>query len=353
MYARSLAALCTLGLLLSSCGPVRPVAALPSPGVERIGHVIVVYLENRSFDGLYGSFPGANGLPQAAAIAPQLDKAGNPYAALPRAMDNSKTPAVADARFPTELANRPFDLASYAPADQPIGNPVHRFYQEQLQIDGGKMDRFVAWADLLPSLTNPTIGDRLTAKGVDWAWYSGGWDDAIAGRPDPTFVFHHQPFAYFASYADGTDGRRQHLKDERDFMSALRDQTLPAVSFVKPIGADSGHPKYGDVRRGEDHVAALVKAVQDSEYWKETVIVLTYDENGGFWDHVAPPTIDRWGPGTRVPTIVVSPFAKKGYVDHTRYDTTSILRLIELRWNLDPLGPRDTAADPLTGAFAF
>ena len=453
MFTRSLAALCTLGLLLASCAPARPAAATPTPGIERIGHVIVVYLENRSFDGLYGSFPGANGLPQAGAIAAQLDKTGNAYATLPRAMDNSKTPAVADPRFPVELANRPFDIATYAPADQAIGNPVHRFYQEQLQIDGGKMDRFVAWtdvgglvmgtydarempigrlaaqytlsdnffhaafggsflnhmwlacactpawpdapkarvaqldpdgrlakdgdltpdgfvvnttytvnaphpktaapADLLPSLTNPTIGDRLTAKGIDWAWYSGGWDDAIAGKPDPTFVFHHQPFAYFAPYADGTDGRRQHLKDERDFMSALRDRTLPAVSFVKPVGADSGHPKYGDVKRGEDHVAALVKAVQDSDYWKDTVIVLTYDENGGFWDHVAPPTIDRWGPGTRVPTIVVSPFAKKGYIDHTRYDTTSILRLIELRWNLDPLGPRDAAADPLTGAFGF
>src|SRR5438309_980057 len=336
MYARSLAALCTLGLLLSSCGPVRLVAASPSPGVERIGHVIVVYLENRSFDGLYGSFPGANGLPQAAAIAPQLDKVGNPYAALPRAMDNSKTPAVADARFAKDG-----DLT-------PDGFVVNTTYTVN-----ASHPKTTAAADLLPSLTNPTIGDRLTAKGVDWAWYSGGWDEAIAGRPDPTFVFHHQPFAYFASYADGTDGRRQHLKDERDFMSALRDRTLPAVSFVKPIGADSGHPKYGDVKHGEDHVAALVKAVQESDYWKDTVIVLTYDENGGFWDHVAPPTIDRWGPGTRVPTIVVSPFAKKGYVDHTRYDTTSILRLIELRWNLDPLGPRDTAADPLTGAFGF
>src|SRR5438046_902131 len=124
----------------------------------------------------------------------------------------------------------------------------------------------------------------------------------------------------------GADAPLQYLKDERYFMPALRDRTLPSVSFVKPIVADSGHPKYGDVRRGEDHVAALVKAVQDTEYWKDTVIVLTYDENGGFWDHVGPPTIDRWGPGTRVPTIVVSPVAKKGDVDHTRYDTTSIPR---------------------------
>src|SRR2546430_9404208 len=136
MFTRSLAALCTLGLLLASCalaGPAAPTPT-PTPGIERIGHVIVVYLENRSFDGLYGSFAGANGLAQAGAIAPQLDKTGNPYAALPRAMDNSKTPAVADPRFPADLANRPFDLVAYAPADQPIGNPVHRFYQEQLTI---------------------------------------------------------------------------------------------------------------------------------------------------------------------------------------------------------------------------
>src|SRR5256885_14684328 len=147
MYTRTLVALCTIGLVLASCGPARPPAAQPSPGIERIGHVIVVYLENRSFDGLYGSFAGANGLAQAGAIAPQLDKTGNPYAALPRAMDNSKTPAVADPRFPADLANRPFDLVAYAPADQPISSPVHRFYQEQLRNDAGKMTPFVTWTN--------------------------------------------------------------------------------------------------------------------------------------------------------------------------------------------------------------
>jgi len=83
------------------------------------------------------------------------------------------------------------------------------------------------------------------------------------------------------------------------------------------------------------------------------VVIVTYDENGGFWDHVAPPLVDQWGPGTRVPTLVISPFAKKAYVDHTRYDTTSVLKLIETRWGLAPLGQRDASADGLTGALEF
>jgi plastocyanin len=96
-----------------------------------------------------------------------------------------------------------------------------------------------------------------------------------------------------------------------------------------------------------------VRAVQQSPAWAYTAIIVTYDENGGFWDHVAPPKGDRWGPGTRVPTIVISPYAKKGYVDHTKYDTTSILKLIETRWGLAPLGPRDAAATGLANVFDF
>jgi phospholipase C len=88
-----------------------------------------------------------------------------------------------------------------------------------------------------------------------------------------------------------------------------------------------------------------------SPAWPETMIIITYDENGGRWDHVAPPVADRWGPGTRVPAIIISPRARRRYVDHTMYDTTSILRLIEARWGLQPLGSRDAAIDGLTGVF--
>ena len=83
------------------------------------------------------------------------------------------------------------------------------------------------------------------------------------------------------------------------------------------------------------------------------LVIVTYDENGGFWDHVAPPARDRWGPGVRVPTILVSPFAKRGFVDHTAYDTTSTLRLIETRFDLAPLTDADAKADPLLNALQF
>ncbi len=197
-----------------------------------------------------------------------------------------------------------------------------------------------------------TIGDRLSAAGVSWAWYAGGWDDAAAGRRDPLFQHHHQPFVYYAAYAEGTPGRA-HLRDEREFLDDARGGRLPAVSFVKTLGPDNEHPGYATLLQGQQHVVDLVAAVRAGPNWADAAIVIAYDENGGRWDHVAPPSGDRWGPGTRVPAIVVSPYARRGYVDSTPYDTTSILRTIETRWGLEPLGARDAAANDLRNAFDF
>ncbi len=203
----------------------------------------------------------------------------------------------------------------------------------------------------MPLQTMLTIGDRLSEKNLSWAWYAGGWNNALAGHPDPLFQFHHQPFAYFANYADGKQAKSDHLKDEQDFLNTLKNNSLPAVSFVKPLGIDNEHPGYANETDGQQHVADLVKAVEASPYAKDTAIIITYDENGGRWDHVSPPAGDRWGPGTRVPAIFISPFTKKGTVDHTVYDTTSILRTIEVRWNLLPLGTRDAKVNDLRNAF--
>jgi phospholipase C len=204
--------------------------------------------------------------------------------------------------------------------------------------------------DLVPLQSQPTIGDRLTEKNLSWTWYSGGWNDALSGKPAGDFQFHHQPFAYFANFADNTVAKAAHLKDENDFLTDLKKGALASVSFIKPIGSYNEHPGYSALLFGQQHVAELVRAVQESPYWNDSVIIITYDENGGRWDHAAPPKGDRWGPGTRVPAIIISPFAKKGFVDHTQYDTTSILKLIERRWNLAPLGTRDAAANDLSNA---
>ena len=213
----------------------------------------------------------------------------------------------------------------------------------------------IAAAPKLPLLTDATIGDRLTGAGVSWNWYSGGWNDAVAGHADPLFQYHHQPFNYYANYAAAPG--RNHLKDELDFVAAAQAGTLPAVSFVKPIGADNEHPGYTDLIRGENHLEALINAVRNGPNWSDTAIVITYDEHGGFWDHVAPPTdaqhSDIWGPGSRVPTIVISPLAKRHFVDHTLYDTTSILATIEHRWDLMPLSTRDANANDLRRAFTL
>jgi phospholipase C len=197
----------------------------------------------------------------------------------------------------------------------------------------------------------PTIGNRLDDAGVSWKWYSGGWNDALAGHADALFQYHHQPFGYYAKYApfnpDGTlnpatTGSGSHLQDEQNFLADVSAGRLPAVSFIKPLGPDNEHPGYASLLRGQQHVADLVAAIQNSKFWNDTVIVITYDENGGRWDHVpAPVSADHWGLGTRVPGIIVSPFTRRGVIDSTQYETVSILKFIERRFGLAPLSAHD------------
>ncbi|MDB5069346.1 MAG: acid phosphatase [Candidatus Eremiobacteraeota bacterium] len=462
MLCIALGAGCSSGGGSTPAAPPVP-ASTPSPNPTQalrsaIKNVIVIYQENWGFDALYGSFPGANGLANSAATVPQIDKlSGAPIATLPQPLING----VPDPNFAGVAGKpvQPYAALNYIQPSQLTGDMVHRFYQEQSQIDGGKMDKFMSWSDnpglvfstfdatnmpegqlaaqytladngfhsafggsflnhqflicacaptfpgapagavamvdasgkqltldpsgrivqdgavtpdgfavntafsansphppaaaanLLPNQTNPTIGDRLSAANVSWKWYSGGWTAALAGSPDPYFQFHHQPFVYYASFAEGTPAKAAHLQDETNFLDDLRNGALPAVSFIKPIGQNNEHPGYTSLVAGQQHVASLVQAVQSSAYWKNAAIIITYDENGGRWDHVAPPAIDRWGPGTRVPFIVISPWAKRGFVDHTQYETVSILALIEKVYGVPALGTRDAAANPFANAF--
>jgi hypothetical protein len=170
---------------------------------------------------------------------------------------------------------------------------------------------------------------------------------------DPNFQWHHQPLAYYDNFAPWVNGQRNplsaaHLQDETNFFADLSGDNLPAVSFIKPIGEDNEHPGYTSLLQGQQHVADIVHAVQNSPDWAHTAIIITYDENGGRWDHVSPPDANGiWGDGTRVPGIVISPYAKQGYVDHTQHDTLSILATIEKRFNLPALNQYDANASTL------
>jgi acid phosphatase len=481
-----------LFLVLILDGLIAAGAETPRVALGAIDNIVVIFAENRSFDVLYGSFPGANGLKQAAAASlRQTDRNGSILKELPPVWQGltaaGVTPPVNEVQT-AHLPNQPFAIDDPNGFNTPLSVVTrdlwHRFYQNQMQINGGKNDRFAAWADsgaltmghysgsklllwniakqyaladnffmgvfggsylnhiwlvcacvpqypkadrspaksgisaveadgvtlkiaanspksaldgmpkfvndgnltpdfyavntmqppyqpsankpaaggdpafadpsnptTLPPQTENNIGDLLSAKGVTWAWYGGAWQAALAGKngePVPNFQYHHQPFNYFASMAPRTGERARHLKDGglagAEFIKAVDAGALEQVVFYKPQGNLNEHAGYADVQSGDAHIAVVITHLQKSPQWNHMVVVVTYDENGGFWDHVAPPKGDRWGPGSRIPAIIVSPFAKKGFVDRTPYDTTSILRLITKRFHL-PILPGIQARD--------
>jgi acid phosphatase len=244
----------------------------------------------------------------------------------------------------------------------------------------------------LPPLRNLTIGDELTAANVSWAWYSGGWSNAdgdvgapgwtngngsncidplhnvnavYPNCPDGDFQFHHQAFNYYASFAPGTAQRALDLRDEAEFIQLAQSSTktcnLRQVSFIKPLGEENEHPGYASEGSGSSHLVELLKDIESSACAKDTMVIVTYDEFGGQWDHVPPPgqgsatkgPHDAWGPGTRIPALVLSPYLHGPFVvDHTEHDTTSILATIEHRFGVQPLGNRDAQVPDMSSVFA-
>ncbi|WP_249677642.1 acid phosphatase [Pseudomonas abieticivorans] len=220
----------------------------------------------------------------------------------------------------------------------------------------------------LPSVlvpqTHEHIGDKLNKKNIEWAWYGGAWQATLdqfkdsGGIPKiPNFQYHHQPFNYFQRQGPENPAERSKrlrdggLGDEANtnkFVADAQAGKLPAVSFYKPQGNLNLHAGYADVAAGDRHITRILKELRNSPQWQNMVVVVTVDENGGWWDHVAPPQGDRWGPGTRIPALVVSPFARKGTVDHTVYDTASILRLITRVHQLEVLDGLKQRDDAMT-----
>jgi acid phosphatase len=216
----------------------------------------------------------------------------------------------------------------------------------------------------LPPQAQTNIGDLLTAKSINWAWYATDWNAATVDgevpsgsthtviyapsgpRGSPDFQAHHHPFNYYGAFDPATHAaaRAAHLKDYTDLMADIAKGTVPPVAWYKPTGAVNQHPGYANLDDGDNHIADLVAKLQAGPQWNHMVIIITYDEYGGQWDHASVPKGDLLGPGERVPAIIISPYAKKGTVDHTQYDAGSTLRLITKRFGLTTL-PGLTARD--------
>src|SRR5271157_4621421 len=243
-----------IGLLTATSALAQPAGNDP---LSKIGHIVVIFEENRSFDNFFGRFPGANGFASAGGTAPQIGPDGKPYKFLPAAIDSNLKPAAEDTRFPAQLPNQPFEINPYVSLEEDTGDLIHAFYQEQMQINGGAMNRFaqvsnakglvmgyfdISTTHLWKLARDFTLGDamfhsafggsflnhaflacpcafkfpnapeamvdKMDAKGISWKWYSGGYDDAMAGHPDARFQFHHQPLQYFEDLAPGTPAQR-------------------------------------------------------------------------------------------------------------------------------------------------
>lgn len=188
------------------------------------------------------------------------------------------------------------------------------------------------------------LAQELTQSNISWSWYTG---------ENPSVPTYWNVLPYFSYFQQNPGQLHMHLKSVGAFAPDILNGQLPAVSWITPgewvpptepsvcTGSMSEHPP-ARIDCGMDYVAYLVNHVMESKYWQSSAIVITWDDYGGFYDHVAPPRVDRYGEGFRVPALVISPWAKHGYVDHTPYEFASLLKMVEDNWNLPRLpNPND------------
>ena len=236
--------------------------------------------------------------------------------------------------------------------------PVNLTYQWVLHgniIDGPPSISYYLALDL----TWTTLAQELSNANVTWTWYDG---EVNATAPTPWNVL--PLFNYFQTHPDQLT---EHVKNTQYFLTDVQNNELPAVSWIIPgawqpptppfpaLFANQSISEHPPARSdaGMDYVAYLVNQVMESPAWNSTAIIVTWDDYGGFYDHVAPPQVDEVGEGFRVPALVISPWAKPGYIDHTQYEFSSMLKLAEDVFNLPSLGARDVKANDMMNSFSF
>jgi len=214
----------------------------------------------------------------------------------------------------------------------------------------------------IPPSSTPSIGDDMSAHGISWKYYGDQWNNYVH---DPYQLNFHtpgpradqycnicNPFQYDTSIMSHPEQVAAHLQDSIHLYADIRNGTLPAVSIVKPSGYTDGHPQSSKLGLFEGFVQKIVDQVQASPYAKNTAIFITFDEGGGYYDSGYVQPLDFFGDGTRVPLLVVSRYAKRGYVSHVYTDHVSILKFIERNWHLPPIShrSRDNFPNPVTAA---
>jgi phospholipase C len=346
-----------------------PAGRLPSPARSGLDHVVLVVMENRSFDHFLGWLPGADG--KQAGLT-YTDSAGVPHSTFPLAPDFQGCPyrdpnhSYDGARVEWSngacdgwlRVNDVYSIGYYRQQDLPFLGKVapafttcDRFFASilgptfpnRIYSLSGVTDRT---SNLEKRIDLPTIFDRLAAKKVSAGYYYGN-------------------FSFLLLYQKHQEISHKHAT----FFRQCKTGTLPAFSYVDPnytfhdSGPSSGnegnddHP-HADIRAGEYFMSRIYNAVTKSPAWPRTLLIFTFDEWGGFFDHVSPPAANDVKPeyeqrGFRIPCVLVSPFARRGRVAHGTYDHTSVLKLLEWRFALEPLSMRDAQAANLAAALDF
>jgi phospholipase C len=237
------------------------------------------------------------------------------------------------------------------------------------------------------ALTGKNVGNMLNDKNITWGWFEGGFRNAaeqhsnVGGAKSTDYIPHHEPFQYYQSTSNpnhlapskpsliGKTDQANHQYDLTDFWTAAKAGNLPAVSFLKAPANQDGHSGYSDPLDEQTFLTNTINTLEQLPSWKDTAIIIAYDDSDGWYDHVMPPVVngsndpqvdalngqvkpgaylDRAGYGPRLPLLVISPYAKANFVDNTLTDQTSILRFIEDNWKLGRIG--DQSFDAMAGS---
>lgn len=369
--------------------PNSPAPKTTSKPTTPIAHFIVLMQENHTFDNYFGTYPGVNGTP--AGVKMPVDP-NNPSAGYvtPWHIGNSTITDLShniptyDEQYNNGLMNGfvsalnsrnqdgKISMGYYDGTDIPYywnlaGNYVlfDNFFSS---ASDGSFANHMYWVAAAPppapvhgvtmadQLANlPTIFDSLQASGVSWKFYVENYDPKITyrnlvGQGSKASQVIWVPLLNFARFLDDPK-LSSHIVDISQYFVDLNNGTLPAVSYIVPAGS-SEHPPENPVV-GEREVKNLIQELMRSTAWDSSAFLMTYDDWGGWYDHVIPPQVDKYGYGLRVPALLISPYARQGFVDGTQLDFTSILKFIEQNWNIAPLATRDASANNLLSAFDF